>query len=182
MSAFGTAFIGNIWALSMLGIGFLLRAYAQPVAGIDINALYIPHGVMVGAGLVALIQVVMVIRSRKNDALVVSRNGNEVQRALGFGGVGYIMISALLALAGGLWSEMGIAMLLLFVLYAAFAAFAHELIVGIAAMHSGWFPAFAVALITLIIGILIGFHRWRSACCAALPPPPVRRSPIWVMT
>ena len=51
MSAFGTAFIGNIWALSMLGIGFLLRAYAQPVAGIDINALYIPHGVMVGAGL-----------------------------------------------------------------------------------------------------------------------------------
>jgi len=157
MSAFGPAFIGNIWALSMLGIGFLLRAYAQPVAGIDINALYIPHGVMVGAGLVALIQVVMVIRSRKNDALVVSRNGNEVQRALGFGSVGYIVISALLALAGGLWSEMGIAMLLLFVLYAAFAAFAHELIVGIAAMHSGWFPAFAVALITLIIGILIGF-------------------------
>ena len=29
--------------------------------------------------------------------------------------------------------------------------------VGIAAMHSGWFPAFAVALITLIIGIMIGF-------------------------
>src|SRR5262249_15435079 len=40
---------------------------------------------------------------------------------------------------------------------AAFAAFIHELLVGIAAMHSGWFPAFAVALITLIIGILIGF-------------------------
>ena len=59
---------------------------------------------MVGAGLVALIQVLMVIRSRKNDALTVSRNGNEVQRALGFGSVGYIVISALLALAGGLWS------------------------------------------------------------------------------
>lgn len=48
-------------------------------------------------------------------------------------------------------------MLALFVIYAAFAAFVHELIVGIAAMHSGWFPAFAVALITLIVGILIGF-------------------------
>ena len=24
-------------------------------------------------------------------------------------------------------------------------------------MHSGWFPAFAVALITLVIGMLIGF-------------------------
>jgi uncharacterized oligopeptide transporter (OPT) family protein len=48
-------------------------------------------------------------------------------------------------------------MLIAFVIYAAFAAFIHELLVGIAAMHSGWFPAFAVALITLIIGILIGF-------------------------
>ncbi|MRT40651.1 OPT family oligopeptide transporter [Enterobacteriaceae bacterium RIT702] len=157
MSAFGTAFIGNIWALSMLGIGFLLRAYAQPVAGIDINALYIPHGVMVGAGLVALIQVVQVIRSRRNDQVNVSRSDNEVKRSLGFGTVGYIVISTLLALAGGLWSQMGLPMLVLFILYAAFAAFVHELIVGIAAMHSGWFPAFAVALITLILGILLGF-------------------------
>ncbi|WP_276725137.1 OPT/YSL family transporter [Pantoea septica] len=157
MSAFGTAFIGNIWALGMLGLGFLVRAYAQPVAGIDINALYLPHGVMVGAGLVALIQVVMVIRSRRHDEQKVSRGGNEVRRALGLGGAGYLMISALLALAGGLWSEMSLPMLLLFVIYAAFAAFVHELIVGIAAMHSGWFPAFAVALITLIVGILLGF-------------------------
>jgi uncharacterized oligopeptide transporter (OPT) family protein len=48
-------------------------------------------------------------------------------------------------------------MLIGFVVYAAFAAFVHELIVGISAMHAGWFPAFAVALITLIIGILLGF-------------------------
>jgi uncharacterized oligopeptide transporter (OPT) family protein len=33
----------------------------------------------------------------------------------------------------------------------------HELIVGLAAMHSGWFPAFAVALITLLVGLLLGF-------------------------
>ena len=147
MSAFGTAFIGNIWALSMLGIGFLLRAYAQPVAGIDINALYIPHGMMVGAGLVALIQVVQVIVSRRNDQLTVSRSDSEVKRSLGFGTVGYIIISTLLALAGGLWSQMGLPMLVLFIVYAAFAAFVHELIVGIA----------AVALITLILGILLGF-------------------------
>ena len=48
-------------------------------------------------------------------------------------------------------------MLVAFLVYAAFAAMVHELIVGLAAMHSGWFPAFAVALITLIIGMLIGF-------------------------
>lgn len=52
---------------------------------------------------------------------------------------------------------MSLPMLTSFIVYAAFAAFMHELIVGIAAMHSGWFPAFAVALITLIVGILIGF-------------------------
>ena len=33
----------------MLGIGFLLRGYSSPVFGIDINALYIPHGIMAGA-------------------------------------------------------------------------------------------------------------------------------------
>ncbi|WP_337264068.1 MULTISPECIES: OPT/YSL family transporter [unclassified Serratia (in: enterobacteria)] len=158
MAAFGTAFIGNIWALSMFGIGLLLRAYGQPLTGVDLNAQYIPHGVMVGAGLVALIQVVQVIRNKNADnASTHTQPDSEVRRALGLGAAGYVAIAALLALAGGLYSEMSLTMLLLFVIYAAFAAFVHELIVGIAAMHSGWFPAFAVALITLIIGILLGF-------------------------
>ncbi|KFK97657.1 MULTISPECIES: OPT/YSL family transporter [unclassified Serratia (in: enterobacteria)] len=158
MAAFGTAFIGNIWALSMFGIGLLLRAYGQPLTGVDINAQYIPHGVMVGAGLVALIQVVQVIRNKNADAASThTQPDSEVRKALGLGAGGYVAIAALLALAGGLYSEMSLTMLLLFVLYAAFAAFVHELIVGIAAMHSGWFPAFAVALITLIVGILLGF-------------------------
>ncbi|BBH11188.1 OPT/YSL family transporter [Chromobacterium haemolyticum] len=157
MAAFGTAFIGNIWALSMFGLGLLLRAYAEPIAGLDLNAHYLPHGVMVGAGLVALFQVASAIRGKQADSGRAATPDREVRHALGLGAVGYLLISMLLALAGGLWSEMALPMLLLFVLYAAFAAFAHELIVGIAAMHSGWFPAFAVALITLIIGILLGF-------------------------
>src|SRR5690606_5480006 len=57
MSAFGVAFIGNIWALTMFGIGLLLRGYSVPLFGIDINELYIPHGFMIGAGIVALVQV-----------------------------------------------------------------------------------------------------------------------------
>ena len=47
----------------MLGIGFLLRGYSSPVFGIDINALYIPHGIMAGAGLVALIQIIFLMLS-----------------------------------------------------------------------------------------------------------------------
>src|SRR5437660_8391228 len=64
MSAFGVAFIGNVWALTMFGIGLLIRGYAMPVAGIDIAKLYVPHGAMVGAGLVALIQVALLIARR----------------------------------------------------------------------------------------------------------------------
>jgi uncharacterized oligopeptide transporter (OPT) family protein len=158
MSAFGVAFIGNIWALTMFGVGLLIRGYALPVAGIDVAKLYLPHGFMVGAGVVALIQVVLLItRHASADAAPVGTSNTALRRALGLGGIGYIAIAILLAAISGLVSHLSPGMLLAFVLYAAFAAFVHELIVGIAAMHAGWFPAFAVALITLIIGVLIGF-------------------------
>jgi uncharacterized oligopeptide transporter (OPT) family protein len=158
MSAFGVAFIGNIAALTMFGIGLLIRGYTLPVAGIDITQYYVPHGFMVGAGIVALVQVITAISQRSDAADTVgSRSDAELRGALKIGAVGYVAIAALIAGLGGLVSELSWPMLIAFVIYAAFAAFVHELLVGIAAMHSGWFPAFAVALITLIIGILIGF-------------------------
>lgn len=166
MSAFGTAFIGNIWALSMFGVGLLLRGYTQPLFGLDISQAYIPHGMMVGAGLVALFQVVALIRGKKRmaaenrsaaETVADEASKKAVIGSLKLGSIGYIGLAVLIALGGGLYADMSPGMLLLFVLYAAFAAFIHELIVGLAAMHSGWFPAFAVALITLVIGILIGF-------------------------
>ena len=76
---------------------------------------------------------------------------------LGLGFVAYLCIAVGIALVGGLASDLPLGMLIAFVIYAAFAAFAHELLVGLAAMHSGWFPAFAIALITLLVGMLIGF-------------------------
>lgn len=170
MSAFGVAFIGNIWALAMFGIGLLLRGYSgQLFSGPtfetlipkgDLMAAYIPHGFMIGAGLVALLQVAMLLFRRseaKAGEATAGVSDTEVKRALGLGTVGYLVIAVFIAVVGGLMSDMSMGMLILFVLYAAFAAYVHELIVGLAAMHSGWFPAFAVALITLIIGMLIGF-------------------------
>lgn len=174
MSAFGTAFLGNIWALTMFGIGLLIRGYAKPLMGWDVNALYIPHGLMIGAGLVALIQVINQIRTRgqrkaatpgttpdaapasalNSDATHTTEN---MRKTMALGSVAYLVLAALLALGSGLYTGMSMPMLIAFVFYAAFAAFVHEMIVGIAAMHSGWFPAFAVALITLLIGMLIGF-------------------------
>ncbi|HEV2511915.1 OPT/YSL family transporter [Bosea sp. (in: a-proteobacteria)] len=171
MSAFGVAFIGNIWALAMFGIGLLLRGYSSQIFGGplfetiipkgDLMAAYIPHGFMIGAGLVALLQVGLLLfrrdEAQKQAEATSGTTDAEVKRALGLGTIGYLIIAVFLALVGGLMTDMSIGMLILFVLYAAFAAYVHELIVGLAAMHSGWFPAFAVALITLIIGMLIGF-------------------------
>ncbi len=157
MSAFGVAFIGNVWALSMFGVGLLIRGYTQPLTGIDISKYYVPHGFMVGAGLVALVQVIATISRRGGDEAAAGRSDAELGRALGLGSIGYPVIAILIATLGGLATQMSVPMLILFIIYAAFAAFIHELLVGIAAMHSGWFPAFAIALITLIIGILIGF-------------------------
>lgn len=164
MAALGTAFIGNVWALGMLGVGFMLRGYSEPLFSIDLNKLYLPHGVMVGAGLVALLQIIRLMRHSKHqprvktDSKTLSETQNDcIAKTLRMGALGFVIISALIALTCGLYANMTLPWLLAFILYAAFAAFVHEIIVGLAAMHSGWFPAFAVALITLIGGILIGF-------------------------
>lgn len=80
-----------------------------------------------------------------------------IGKTIGIGMLGFGAISVMIALASGLYYHLSFGWLIAFMVYAAFAAFVHEMIVGLAAMHSGWFPAFAVALITLIVGILIGF-------------------------
>jgi uncharacterized oligopeptide transporter (OPT) family protein len=86
-----------------------------------------------------------------------SKTTADVRRSIRIGGIAFVSIAVLLAFLGGLWSELSAGMLIAFIAYAAFAALAHEVIVGLAAMHAGWFPAFAVALITLVVGMLAGF-------------------------
>ncbi|KDP86867.1 membrane protein [Cupriavidus sp. SK-3] len=161
MSAFGAAFLGNLAALTMFGLGLLTRGYSVPLLGIDIAKAYIPHGLMIGAGLVALFQVAREIHKSRNalaaDERTIEVPASRASRILSGGFLVYLAIALLISVLAGHVSDMSLGMLVVFVLYAAFAAYVHELIVGIAAMHSGWFPAFAVALITLTIGILIGF-------------------------
>lgn len=67
MSAFGVAFIGNIWALTMFGIGLLIRQYSGPLFNIDVDKMYIAHGIMIGAGIVALIQAGFLIFSKNEN-------------------------------------------------------------------------------------------------------------------
>ncbi|MGJ7527509.1 OPT/YSL family transporter [Variovorax sp. GB1P17] len=165
MSAFGVALIGGLGAMIAFGIGLLVRGYSTPLFGMDIGTLYVPHGMMIGAGIVALVQVARVVLKKRDGGsrnaaaadTQEARGATALGRSLRLGSVGYLAIMVLLAVGTGVYTGMSPTMLVCFVIYGTFAAFVHELIVGIAAMHSGWFPAFAVALISLLIGILIGF-------------------------
>ena len=164
MSAFGVAFIGNVVALTMFGVGLLARGYSADLFGVDIAAHYIPHGLMVGAGLVALIQaLVVVFRGRRTPAespaerTTYTRDDSTAGRGLGKGFVLYVGAAILLAITGGLIGDLGVGELVLWVLYAAVSCIIAEFIVGLSAMHSGWFPSFATSLIFLTIGMLLGF-------------------------
>ena len=158
MDVFGVCWIGNAYALSMFAIGLLLRGYAPAVIGVDLSEIYMPHGLMVGAGAVALIQVVMIVRGNLSDSSgAKGSRPSRTNRVLVIGFMAFALAAAGLLFSGGAASEMSVGMILGFVVFAAFAALASELVVGLSAMHAGWFPAFATALIFLVIGILVGF-------------------------
>ncbi|WP_371628314.1 OPT/YSL family transporter [Streptomyces sp. NBC_00341] len=176
LSAAGVAFLGNVWALMMFGIGLMLRQYGMDLFHTDLGAGYIPHGVMVGAGVVALGQAVhLLIGRRERRRTAAAEEDRSVahvepadpstaytvdERTLRLSLIrGFALFTGgavILAVLGGLIGDMSPLGIVGWVLFAAFAALVHELIVGLAAMQSGWFPSFAVTLIFLILGLAIG--------------------------
>ncbi len=160
MEIFGVAWIGNASAIAALGTGLLLRAYSPALFAVDIKEWYMPHGVMIGAGVVALLQIAVSIlgngkRTHRDEGNKPATPGFIGSLAGGYGA--FVLAASLLAFSSGLYAEMPFEQLVGFVLFAALAALCSELIVGIAAMHSGWFPAFATTLIFLVLGMLLGF-------------------------
>ncbi|CDR06380.1 membrane protein [Streptomyces iranensis] len=174
-SAAGVGFLGNIWALAMFGIGLTVGQYA-PDFGFDLGANHVPHGLMIGAGLVALTQALLLMRTRKGGGegadQAESADGGpdtdgpdadggrtvrapQLRRGLLEGMGLFICGAVVVAIAGGVVGGLSLPALVGWVLLAGVAAIVHQLIVGLAAMHSGWFPAFAVTLIFLIIGLVL---------------------------
>ncbi|MFJ7242725.1 OPT family oligopeptide transporter [Streptomyces olivaceus] len=171
-SAAGVAFLGNIWALLMFGIGLLVAQYAPSVLHVDLSAEYVPHGIMIGAGLVALAQAGALMRRRAESGTAAGQDAatdapgdagtlprtvgaGRLRRGLLEGMTLFVAGAVVVALAGGLLGRMSVLGLIGWVLLAGVAALVHQLIVGLAAMHSGWFPAFAVTLIVLIVGLFL---------------------------
>jgi uncharacterized oligopeptide transporter (OPT) family protein len=150
MDIVGVCWIGNIVALAMFGAGLLVRGYAGRLIGLDVDRLNVPHGIMIGAGVVALAQIARGLRfsSSSPGTNVRSRRGIAAGLALNM-----LAAGAMIWFAGirGTWSG---PTLILFAMFAAIATLGCELVVGISAMHAGWFPAFATALIVLIVGVI----------------------------
>jgi uncharacterized oligopeptide transporter (OPT) family protein len=168
MAAFGIAFLGNVWALTMFGVGLLVRGYAPGAWGVDLEAELVPHGMMIGAGIMALGQAITIaVRRRANRSSELgdrtprsvqpTRTSEEARAGLLRGTGLYLLAGILLAALGGLWTEMAAPQLVAWVVFAAVACVAAEFIVGLAAMQAGWFPAFATALVFLLLGLFLGF-------------------------
>ena len=179
----GVSWFGDFAAMAALGVGsivigiiktngFIIDIFGTslPVItdlfgeGADLMAQpmfqYMPHGIMIGAGLISLIQCgrMLLKKSDGNSAAgKFSSSMANMKKALGGGYVAYLIVAVLLAVITGIWSDMSMFQLIIWVIFSAFAAIASELIVGISAMYSGWVPGFATALIFLIVGMLIGF-------------------------
>ena len=167
MAGIGIVFLANLWSMGALAVGLLIRAYAPVLFGFDLGKTYIPHGIMVGAGMMSLVQVCItlyqgskgsmedVAEDGKTYPLTVSHNG--VKRAMLEAVVLNAVVGGLLALTTGLLTDMSAGRIVLWIAWTTISSVIAPVLVGICAMRSGWFPAFAISTIFLSLGLFMGF-------------------------
>ena len=187
MDLLGVSWFGNFAAMMGLGVGSLVigsvktNAFGFKLfghsfvlvsdmfgAGYDTSHLaitYLGHGLMIGAGMVSLIQAArMLMQKDDGESSAASRftsSMKNMRNAMGLGYIAYAVVALGIAIVSGLLYEMSIGMFVAWILFAAVAALVSEIMVGIAAMHSGWFPGFA--------RFRLSYHRHadRLPCAAA---------------
>ncbi|MEE0740707.1 MAG: OPT/YSL family transporter [Emergencia sp.] len=183
MDLVGVVWVGSLVAMGAFGVGALIKGilstngfsltfaghtatFATDIFGADFSFAdnvafsYLGHGAMIGAGIISLLQCARILFKKEGNTSAAAQFGtslSDMKGALGKGFIAYLIIALGLAVATGLYYEMSAAMFIAWVIFAAVAALVSELIVGVSAMHSGWFPGFATALLFLIIGMMIGF-------------------------
>jgi uncharacterized oligopeptide transporter (OPT) family protein len=143
MAGIGIAFIGNPISLAALGAGLVLRGYGSAW----FEGSYFPHGFMIGAGLVQAAQTLRLVVGRARGM-----RGREVLVHLLSFLLGALVLCLVARPAGT--SAAGV---VVWLAYAALAAFVHTLIVGYCAMLTGWFPSFAVAIALVLVAVLFRF-------------------------
>lgn len=183
MDLFGVSWFANLLAMMAFALGSIAKGSLIPMWTEAIGAdavptmiTYLPHGMMVGAGLISLIQAALVLgkKSKKSAEKAAQDTTGErsvtmesMRKSLGLGFVLFLGIALLLAFITGIYAEMSAGQLVAWLLFAAFAAISSELVCGLSSMHSGWFPAMATALIFLVVGIMMGFPAMPLAILVA---------------
>lgn len=184
MDLFGVSWFANLLAMMAFALGSIAKGSLIPMwtAAISMDGVvptmitYLPHGMMVGAGLISLIQAALVLgkKSKKSAEKTAQDATSErsvtmesMRKSLGIGFVLFLGIAILLAFTTGIYAEISAGQLVAWLLFAAFAAISSELVCGLSSMHSGWFPAMATALIFLIVGIMMGFPAMPLAILVA---------------
>ncbi len=165
VGAVGIVFIANIVSMLALGIGLLIRGYCAPLTGFDLGTTSIPQGFMVGAGLIALVQSIVSIYQNSSKAKAAKEELEEGLTVSSSKTKGTLIIALATHVVGGIFvgvicgifTGMSPVKIVLWVLWTAFASVASMIIIGKAAMYSGWFPGFAVTTIFMTIGVLMGF-------------------------
>ena len=172
MAGVGIAFIANPWAMSALAAGLLIRGYYPNLVpwlsslGLtnlpaDLGKTYIPHGFMIGAGLISLIQALVMI-FKKSVREFSSENAPTVTHAAAkkaiAAHIGYFAVAAvILATITGFMTSMEPPKLILWVVWCTFSSISAAILVGLCAMFSGWFPGFAVTVIFVSLGLFMNF-------------------------
>ncbi len=178
MAGVGIAFIANVFAMIALALGLLVRGYFShlvpliaPLAStfgltdipLDLGKTYVPHGFMIGAGAISLVQALLIIfKDKKTDAQKAeeghySVSAGVLKKTLAAHVALFAVGAVILAVMSGLWTEMATDKLVVWILWCTFSATVAPVLVGLSAMHSGWFPGFAVSIIFLSLGIFMGF-------------------------
>lgn len=177
MAGIGIAFIANPFAMGALAVGLLIRGYYPAIAPalvdmgfsslpLDLGKTYIPHGFMIGAGFVSLVQALVTIFKKKSpeksaaksdDEYIPSVSNESMRKAIVTHTVLFALAAAAIAVVSGIWISMPVSKLVLWVFWCTISSVIAPVLVGLCAMYSGWFPGFAITVIFLSLGLFMGF-------------------------
>jgi uncharacterized oligopeptide transporter (OPT) family protein len=164
----GITLITQIVAITCFGVGLILRAYGPTLFGIDFYKIYAPQGIMVGAGIAALIQFLMLyLKVRRGATPKGTTSAPEEYRPLVPADIAMrrlvlaLVLFTVGAVVAGVIARIpeltGTSGFAVWVLYTGFQAWFTTLICALSGMYAGWFPAFATALASLVISLLFGW-------------------------
>ena len=175
MAGIGIAFIANPFAMGALAVGLLIRGYYPNIAPmlvdmgfsslpLDLGKTYIPHGFMIGAGFISLVQALFTIFKKKSPdkknasgEYVPTVSNESMRKAIVLHTILFVIGASAIAVVSGIWADMSVAKLITWVIWCAVSSVIAPVLVGLCAMYSGWFPGFAITVIFLSLGLFMGF-------------------------